>query len=151
MTPAPVTSALVTLEDPPADPTECVEFLLDLAVDAGRVTDRAAVRDALLERESMGATGVGMGVAIPHARSPAVTAPTVGFARSTVGIDFDAPDGEPATLLVLLLVPESADTEHVDLLSSVSRGLVDPDVRERLATAESETTVVHTLQEVLAQ
>ncbi|MFC4447591.1 PTS sugar transporter subunit IIA [Halorussus aquaticus] len=145
-----VVPALVTLEDPPAERRACIDFLLDLAVDAGRVTDRATARDALLERESVSPTGLGHGVALPHARTEAVTAPTVAFARSDRGVDFDAPDGEPATLLVCLLAPADADEDHLAVLSRLSRSLADSAFRARLAEASSERVVVNALREAVA-
>ncbi|UPV75119.1 PTS sugar transporter subunit IIA [Halorussus limi] len=145
-----VAPALVTLDEPPAERRACIDFLLDLAVDAGRVTDRSAARDALLEREASTPTGLGNGVAVPHARTDAVTAPTVAFARSDRGVDFDAPDGDPATLLFCLLAPEDADEDHLEVLSRLSRSLADPAFRTRLAEADSERTVVDAIREAVA-
>jgi PTS system fructose-specific IIA component len=145
-----VVPALVTLDEPPAERRPCIDFLLDLAVDAGRVTDRSAVRDALLEREASSPTGLGNGVAVPHARTDAVAAPTVAFARSARGVDFGAADGDPATLLFCLLVPEDADEDHLAVLSRLSRSLADPAFRTRLAEADSERTVVDAIREAVA-
>ncbi|WP_137284765.1 PTS sugar transporter subunit IIA [Halorussus salinisoli] len=145
-----VAPALVTLDEPPAERRACIDFLLDLAVDAGRVTNRSAARDALLEREASTPTGLGNGVAVPHARTDAVAAPTVAFARSDRGVDFGAPDGDPATLLFCLLAPADADTDHLAVLSRLSRSLADPAFRTRLAEADSERTVVDAIREAVA-
>ncbi|MFC4550128.1 MULTISPECIES: PTS sugar transporter subunit IIA [Halorussus] len=145
-----LTPDLVTLAEPPAERRACIDFLLDLAVDAGRVTDRDAARAALLDRESSAPTGMGNGVAIPHARTAAVARPTVSFARSDRGVDFGAPDGDPATLLFCLLVPADGDADHLSTLSRLSRSLVDPNFRARLADARSERTVVDAVREAMS-
>lgn len=147
--PAHVTPALVTLDDPPTDPWDAIEFLLDLAVDAGRITDRARARRALSDRHAESSFGMGLGVALPHARTDAVTTPTVAFARSETGIEFDAPDDEPARLLILILVPRDADDDHIEVLTSLSRALVDDEFRTALLDAADDATVVDRLQEAI--
>ena len=147
--PAIVTPALVTLAEPPPDPDDAIEFLVDLVDRAGRITDRAQVRQALERRRGESSFGMGLGVALPHARTDAVTAPTVAFARSTPGVDFDAPDGDPAHLLVLVLVPPDAADEHLDVLSSLSRALVDEEYRTTLRDADDEAAIVASLREAV--
>lgn len=141
---------LVSLEEPPAEKEACIEHLLDMAVEAGRVEDREAALDALLAREEETTTGVGMGIGIPHAQTDAVTRPTVVFARSDRGVDFDAMDDEPATLIFMLLVPEGGSEEHLGMLSSLSRALMHEEVRDSLHEAESPETVRETLKEAVA-
>lgn len=148
--PDPITPALVSLEEPPLDPDDTIEFLLGLAVEAGRLTDREHARQALASRRAESSFGMGLGVALPHARTDAVTTPTVAFARSETGIDFDAPDGDQSHLLVLILVPTSAEDDHLDVLTSLSRALVDEDFRTTLLEADDESAVVACLQEVVA-
>lgn len=147
--PTHVTLDLVTLDEPPTAPGDVIEFLLDLADDAGRLTDRAQARRALADRRAESSFGMGLGVAIPHARTDAVTTPTVAFARSEAGIDFDAPDDEPAHLILLILVPRDARDEHLDVLTSLSRSLVDDDFRTALLDAADTATVVDRLQEAI--
>ncbi|WP_121741900.1 PTS sugar transporter subunit IIA [Natronorubrum halophilum] len=145
-----LTSDLITLEEPPAEKEATIEFLLDRAVEAGRVTDRETALEALLAREAETTTGVGMGIGIPHAKTDAVSEPTVVFARSSTGVDFDAMDGEPATLLFMLLVPAEGGEEHLELLSSLSRALMHDDVRDRLHEAESKAAIEETITEAVA-
>jgi PTS system fructose-specific IIA component len=140
-----LSTELVSLEEPPDEKRAAIEHLLDIAVDAGRVTDREATLDALLEREGETSTGVGKGIGIPHAKTDGVAEPTVVFSRSSEGIDFDAPDGKPATLLFMILVPASGSDDHLSILSSLSRALMDDDVRDRLHAAESPEAVTDTL------
>ncbi|CQR49997.1 MULTISPECIES: fructose PTS transporter subunit IIA [Haloferax] len=140
---------LISLEEPPATKEGAIEFLLDLAVDAGRVDDRDAALAALLEREEEATTGVGFGIGIPHAKTDAVSKPTVAFARSTEGIDFDAMDDKPAKLLFMILVPAAGGEDHLQILSALSRSLMHEDVREKLLEAESKQTVQDVLAEVV--
>lgn len=140
---------LITLEEPPAEKEAAIEFLLDRAVAAGRVTDRESALEALLAREAETTTGVGMGIGIPHAKTDAAAEPTIVFARSSAGIDFDAMDDEPATLLFMLLVPAEGGEEHLELLSSLSRALMHDDVRDRLHEAESTEAIEETITEAI--
>ena len=141
---------LVSLEEPPASKDECIEFLLDIAVDAGRVEDREQALADLFEREGEATTGVGYGIGIPHAKTAAVTRPSVIFGRSERGIDFDAMDDEPAHLLFMLIVPEEGGEEHLQILSSLSRALMHEEVRESLRTAESVESVRSALKEAVS-
>jgi PTS system fructose-specific IIA component len=142
-------TAQISLEEPPANKEGAIEYLLDLVVDNGRVSDREKALDALHEREKEATTGVGMGIGIPHAKTDAVSEPSVAFARSSDGIDFDAMDDEPAHLLFMILVPEEGGEEHLQILSSLSRALMHEDVRERLYEAEDESTVQNTVREAV--
>lgn len=144
-----VPEAQISLSQPPADKTDCIEYLLDLVADNGRVDDRDAAFDALLAREEQTTTGVGMGIGIPHAKTDAVAEPSLAFARSDDGVDFGAMDGEPATLLFLILVPESGTDDHLDILSTLSRALMHDDVREQLHAAETPGDVQATLEEAV--
>lgn len=127
----------VGVAEPPADKEACIEHLLDLLVDAGRVHDRETALADLLAREAETTTGVGHGIAIPHAKTAAVDEPAVAFARSSAGVDFDAMDGEPATLLFMILVPERMGDEHLSILSALSRALMHDEVRDDLHDAAS--------------
>ena len=140
----------IALQEPPASKDECIEYLLDLLVESGRVQDREAALEALLTREEQTTTGVGKGIGIPHAKTDAVSEPSLAFTRSTEGVDFDAMDGEPATLIFMILVPESGGEEHLSILSSLSRALMHDEVREDLLTASDEAAIQATLREAIA-
>ena len=147
----PLTTDLIALEGAPANKRGVIEFLLDLAVDAGRVDDRERALEDLLAREEEATTGVGMGIGIPHAKSPAVVSPTIAFTRQPEGIDFDAMDDEPATLIFMLLVPEEGGEEHLQMLSSLSRSLMHEETRDALHEAESEERVQDIVLEAVEQ
>lgn len=91
---------------------------------------------SVLERERLGATGIGGGVAIPHARLPDASKVSVLFARLEKPVAFDAPDDVPVDLVFLLLAPEQASAEHLKALAKISRLMRDKDIRDKLRGAE---------------
>jgi PTS system nitrogen regulatory IIA component len=97
--------------------------------------DARPVLEAVMERERLGSTGVGEGVAIPHARSPLVDSVYGVFARLKTPVDFDAIDGRPADLVFMLLAPEDSGAEHLKALARVSRLFRRDEVREALRMA----------------
>jgi PTS system nitrogen regulatory IIA component len=94
--------------------------------------DAADVQQALLEREKLGSTGVGMGVAVPHAALPGLDRMHGIFVRLDTPVDYDSIDDMPVDLIFALLAPENAGTEHLRALAKVSRLLRQKDLREQL-------------------
>jgi PTS system nitrogen regulatory IIA component len=109
----------------------------ELAKVAANLTglEARAVFDAILERERLGSTGVGHGVAIPHARLPGLSKITGIFARLAQPIDFDAVDERPTDLVFMLLAPEGAGADHLKALARVSRAMRREELRDRLRAA----------------
>lgn len=105
---------------------------------------RALVTDNLFARERLGSTGLGHGVAIPHGRIKGLKNPLAGVFRVQQAIGFDAPDDEPVSLLIFLLVPEAATQRHLEILSEIAEMLSDRELRERLKS-EAEAADVHRL------
>ena len=91
----------------------------------------------MFAREEEGSTGVGEGVAIPHAKTPAVTRPGLAFLRCLDGVEFDSLDGQPAKLFFLIAAPDTEDNVHLEVLSRLSMLLMDPDFRTGLMEAEN--------------
>ncbi|SUE13699.1 phosphotransferase system enzyme II [Rhodococcus gordoniae] len=114
----------------------------------GRASDADALTAAVLEREAKSATGLPGGIAIPHARSEAVTTPSLGFARLSPKADFGAPDG-PADLVFLIAAPEGAGGDHMKLLTALARALVRPDFVASLRAAASAEEVIALVEDVL--
>jgi len=104
--------------------------------------DPEALQAVLLEREQLGSTGVGGGVAIPHGKLPDLAEIHLCFGRCARGVGFDAVDNKPVQLFVLILSPASKSTEYLRTLAQVSRLLKDPLVRERLLSAATPEEVV---------
>ena len=98
---------------------------------------RAVVTDNLFARESLGSTGLGAGVAIPHGRIKGLKQPLAAFMRLSEPVPFESPDGKPVSLLIFLLVPEQATQQHLEILSEIAQLLSDRDIREGLATLPS--------------
>ena len=107
--------------------------------------DAGKALDALLAREAAGSTGVGRGVAIPHARMKGLTAVHAVLVRLEKPVDFDALDGESVDLMVALFAPPDAGSEHLRALARVSRLLRQPEVREQLRQAQSVDAIMATL------
>jgi PTS system nitrogen regulatory IIA component len=100
-----------------------------------RVDDEKELLRALLERESLGSTGIGDGVAIPHGKLPLGSEMIVAFGRSSKGIDFQSMDSKPVFLVFLLVTPEDKPGDHLKALARISRILKNPVLRESLRTA----------------
>lgn len=113
---------------------QVLQSLSDLAADATGL-DARTIFDGVLQRERLGSTGVGEGVAIPHARIPGLTKVTGLFARLRSPVDFESIDGRPADLIFMLLAPENSGAEHLKALARVSRLMRREDVRQRLRAA----------------
>jgi PTS system nitrogen regulatory IIA component len=103
---------------------------------------RATVTDNRFARERLGSTGLGHGVAIPHGRIKGLKNPLAAVLRVREPIAFDAPDDEPVSLLIFLLVPEAATQRHLEILSEIAEMLSDRELRERLK-AEPAAAEVH--------
>lgn len=111
--------------------------------------DSEEVFARLIGRERLGSTGIGNGVAIPHARSPHCSGPVAAFLKLAEPIDFDAIDGEPVDLVFVLLVPEEADDTHLALLSQVATVMNDADTRSRLRHSTTQRELYDTLIEAI--
>jgi PTS system nitrogen regulatory IIA component len=105
---------------------------------------RATITDNLFARERLGSTGLGHGVAIPHGRIKGLKNPLAAVMRVAQPIPFDAPDDEPVSLLIFLLVPEAATQRHLEILSEIAEMLSDRGLRERLKLAE-DASALHKL------
>ena len=110
------------------------------AADLTGVPDRA-IFEVLLEREKLGSTGVGRGVAIPHGRLPALSQVYGVFARLERPIDFDAVDDQPVDLIFLLLAPADAGADHLKALAKVSRLMRDEGLCAKLRGCESSEAI----------
>jgi PTS system nitrogen regulatory IIA component len=99
--------------------------------------DRSNVIEVLLEREKLGSTGIGDGIAIPHGKLAGLEKLIISFGRSVTGVDFDSLDGKPVHIFFLLLAPENSAGQHLKALARISRMLKDVSFRESLIKAET--------------
>ncbi|MDI5905818.1 PTS sugar transporter subunit IIA, partial [Streptomyces sp. 12257] len=131
------------------DKEAAVREMAELLARTGKVADLDELVATALRREEQGTTGLGEEIAIPHAKTDAVTAPVVGFARSAEGVEWGSLDGTKARLIFMISVPEAAaGDEHLRILALLSRKLMDPGFRERLIAAPDEGAVLEVLSEV---
>ena len=107
----------------------------------------ASVVEFLNAREDLGSTALGAGVAIPHGRVKGLKQPSAAFMRLKEPIEFAAPDGEPVSILIFLLVPEKATQQHLEILSSIAQLLSDADARNFLSSSNDPIKVCERLQQ----
>ena len=136
-----ITDEQVVLDLTGADRHEATRALAERLVASGRCTDLDTFLADVTERESKMATGLPGGIGIPHARSAAITEPSLVFGRSSDGIDWGAKDG-PATLVFLIAAPEGGGDAHMQMLPKLARALLKKDFKAALAAATTEAEVV---------
>ncbi|HEY9307827.1 MAG TPA: fructose-specific PTS transporter subunit EIIC [Microbacterium sp.] len=146
-----ITTGLVSLDVPlGADKSDVIRSLAARVVAQGRATDAQALFDDAWAREEKDETGLPGGIAIPHAKSAAVTTPSLAFARLTPGVDFGAPDGA-ADLVFLIAAPADAAEAHLAVLSKLARSLMQADFTEGLRAATTDEEVVAIVQTAIGE
>lgn len=125
------------------------QLLQELSVRTGRLTGLSErdIFDVLWQRERLGSTGLGHGVAIPHAKLPGIKRIVGVFARLTEPVDFDAMDGDKVDIVFLLLAPEGAGADHLKALACISRLLRDGQAVEKLRASRDESALYAVLTE----
>ena len=106
---------------------------------------RALITDSLFARERLGSTGLGHGVAIPHGRIKGLKSPLIAVMRAESAVPFESPDAQPVRLLVVLLVPEHATEEHLEILSELAEILSDANIRDSLLNASDPASIFRLL------
>jgi PTS system nitrogen regulatory IIA component len=109
---------------------------IGLLFENSRQIPRARVFDALFDREKLGSTGLGYGVAIPHGRIRNIKEPICAFARTAAPVPFESPDGQPVSLVFAMLVPEHATEAHLEILSELAQMFSDASLREALSSTQ---------------
>ena len=125
----------ILLNGSPKSKSEAIDMLVELQVKGGNITDREEYRKGILAREDKGSTAVGEGIAIPHAKSEAVKAPSLAAMTVLEGVDYEALDDEPSNLLFMIAAPNDGDV-HLEVLSRLMTILMDEDFREKLLNAK---------------
>jgi len=126
----------ISLRVSAANKRQVLNVIADVAARALGV-DAEAAFDGLMEREAAGSTGVGQGVALPHARLPGLDRVRAVFVRLETPVAFGAVDDKPVDLLVALFAPPEANSQHLRALARVSRMMRQPELREQLRQARS--------------
>ena len=117
----------------------------------GIIDDEDLYKKDIIKREEEGSTGMGDGIAIPHAHDAAVKKPAVQFARSVAGVDYDSMDGQPAHLFFMIAAPEGGDNTHLQTLAALSQVLMNPDVVTALKAADTPDKVQDIFAEAVAK
>lgn len=115
-----------------------ISAMIDGLSASGCISDKEAYLSAVLTREKTGSTGIGFGVAIPHGKSSGVSRPGVAFAKLSTPVDWQSLDGEPVQAVFMIAVPEeAAGNEHLQILITLSRKLIDTEFRSELMAVQS--------------
>lgn len=117
------------------DKKGAIDEMVQKMYDAGRISDIETYKQGILAREAQTSTGLGDGIAMPHAKNAAVKEATVLFAKSNKGVDYEALDGQPTFLFFMIAAPEGANDTHLQALAALSRLLIDPDFVGKLKEA----------------
>jgi fructose-specific phosphotransferase system IIA component len=125
---------------------EAIAELVQLLESGHGVDSQGEILDRVLRRETMMSTGIGNGVAIPHGKARAADRMMAACGVSSEGVEFESVDGEPATLFVLLVAPESGGALHVKVLANISRLLKEDAVRRQLRESVSPEQFLATLK-----
>ena len=126
----------IMLNGTPKTKSEAIDMLVDLQVKSGKIADKAEYKKGILAREQMSSTAVGEGIAIPHAKSTAVKAPSLAAMTVPSGVDYEALDEEPSNLLFMIAAPNDGDI-HLEVLSRLMTILMDEDFRAKLIAAKN--------------
>lgn len=137
----------ILLNASPKSKPEAIDMLVDLQVKGGTIADREAYKQGILEREAKGSTAVGEGIAIPHAKSAAVKAPSLAAMTVPGGVDYEALDEEPSNLLFMIAAPNDGDV-HLEVLSRLMTILMDEEFREKLLKADSKETFLTVIDDM---
>jgi len=137
-----LTKDTITLSIQSSTKSDVVKELVKVLDRAGKLSDKAVYEQAVLDREKQSTTGIGDGIAIPHAKTSAVKEPAIVFGRSVDGVDYEALDGQPSFLFFMIAAPEGANNTHLEALSKLSSILMKQEVRDQLLAAKTPEDVL---------
>lgn len=121
---------------------DIISEMVDLICESGEITDKEVFLDSVIEREGMGSTGIGHGVAIPHGRADVARKLLIAFGRSPEPIEFDASDNEKVSLFFMLAAPKKDAGLYLKALAEISQLLSQDDFRIALQNAQSQQEVI---------
>ncbi len=126
---------------------QVLDELIDALLQEKPELDRERLMAVLLERERLGSTGIGDGIAIPHGKLKDLSQLMLAFGKSTEGVDFESMDGKPVHLFFLLVAPENCTGTHLRALARIARLLKNAPVRKRLVTAQAQDEIYAVIQQ----
>ena len=130
-------SESIMLGAQPKDKRDAIAILTGLMEKGGNLSDKAQYEKDVLAREASGTTGLGDGIATPHAKSAGVKAPGLAAMTVPAGMDFEAMDGKPSRLFFEIAAPDTAADVHLEVLSKLATMIMHPDFKEALIAAKS--------------
>ncbi|NQE01405.1 PTS fructose transporter subunit IIABC [Enterococcus gallinarum] len=133
------------------DKKGAIDEMVAKLYEVGRISDIAVYKEGILAREAQTSTGLGDGIAMPHAKNQAVNEATVLFAKSKTGVDYEALDGQPTYLFFMIAASEGANDTHLQALAALSRLLIDPEFVEKLKKAPTADAVQQLFAEAEVQ
>lgn len=142
-----LTKDTIAMDLSASDKNGVIEALVNQLDKAGKLSNVASFKEAIHNRESQSTTGIGEGIAIPHAKVAAVKSPAIAFGKSKEGVDYQSLDMQPAHLFFMIAAPEGGAQTHLDALAKLSGILMDENVREKLINAESPEKVLQIIDE----
>lgn len=137
-----LTESTIILDVAASSKPEVIAELVAQLDRAGKLNDPAQFTKDILAREEQSTTGIGEGIAIPHAKSRAVKEPAIAFGRSNSGLDYESMDGQPANLFFMIAATEGANDAHLEALSRLATFLMDGDFRSRILAATTKQEVL---------
>jgi fructose-specific phosphotransferase system IIA component len=123
-----------------------IDELVDVLASGGKVADPRALKEAVWTREQMRTTGIGAGLAIPHGKSPGMPGLAMAIGKPASAMDFEAIDGQPVRLIVLLASPPDRTSDHIQALARISRLMTMEDFRERIYAAATAAEIYELLR-----
>ncbi len=142
-----LTASTIQLNVQATSKNQLIEELAQVLVDAGKVSDQETYIADLQAREAQSSTGIGEGIAIPHAKSTGVAVPAIAFGRQLDGIDYDSLDGQPAKLFFMIAANDGANNDHLETLSKLATFLMDPQFTEKMMTASTKEEILAAIEE----
>jgi mannitol/fructose-specific phosphotransferase system IIA component (Ntr-type) len=119
------------------DKIRAIRELVELLHAAGEISDLESVLQAVLQRERIRSTGIGAGLAVPHAKSPGAIRPAIAVGKLSIPMDFESSDGQPCRMIVLLVCPPSSAQSHIQALAMISRLWISPMFRDAALAAQT--------------
>ena len=141
----PLTVETISLDLKGNDKEEILAEMVDLLAASGHIRDKEAVLKAVTDREKRMSTGMQNGIAIPHGKTDSVDCLVAALGIKREGIDFGALDGQPSTIFVMTVSPDSRTGPHIQFLAEVSRPLNDASIRAKILSAASREEVLRLL------
>ncbi|WP_017434089.1 PTS sugar transporter subunit IIA [Saccharococcus caldoxylosilyticus] len=143
-----INEELIVLDLEASNQLEVIEHLASLLEKQERIESKSAFIQGVLDREAEFTTGFGNGIAIPHCKNPTVKKASIVIGRTIKGIDWNSLDGLEVSFVIMLAIPPSeGGTTHLQILSTLSSKLIDPDFRSRLMNAKDKQEILMLLEE----